>query len=59
MEPNHLWNRLVNISGDLLSDYRSVQLYIQQVINTGTTQQLGVNRLGQIIIQYSATINGE
>jgi hypothetical protein len=59
MAPKHAWDRLINLSGNALQDYRAIQPYIQQAINVGTMNQIGVNKQGQAIVELVATINGQ
>ncbi len=58
MRPEHAWDRLVSLSGDLLQSYRAVQPYIRQAITTGIGRQIGVSRLGPVM-EYVATIDGQ
>lgn len=59
MAQKHAWDRLINLSGNALQDYRAIQPYIQQAINVGTMNQTGVNAKGQAIVEFVATINGQ
>jgi len=59
MAQKHAWDRLINLSGNALQDYRAIQPYIQQAINVGTMNQIGVNKQGQAIVEFVATINGQ
>ena len=60
MAPKHAWNRLVTLPGNLLEDYRAVQPIIQQVLrNVSEPRVLGVNDLGQRVLEFVGTVNGE
>jgi hypothetical protein len=59
MDSKHAWDRLINPSGNLLDDYRAVQPYIQQAINSGTGTPLPASSPLGTVMQYVATINGQ
>jgi len=57
MSPRHGWDRLIDLSGNLLEDYRAIQPYLQQAISAGGTQ-INTSPLGRVM-EYVTTINGQ
>lgn len=56
MAQQHGWDRLLNLSGDVVRDYRAIQPYLEQVMSTQGTQ-VSTSPLGPVM-EYVATING-
>ncbi|MFZ2361178.1 MAG: polymorphic toxin type 35 domain-containing protein, partial [Anaerolineae bacterium] len=54
----HAWDRLGNLSGNLVQDYRLIQPFIQQTINSGVGRQIDVTPKGPLL-EFMATINGQ
>jgi hypothetical protein len=48
-----------NLPGDTSVDYTTIQPYIKQAIDNGTSRVLNVNADGDPILEYVATINGQ
>jgi hypothetical protein len=60
MAPKHAWDRLINLSGNALQDYRAIQPFLQQVIESGSKPEvIGMTRQGQRILQFVGKIKGE
>jgi len=60
MAPKHAWDRLINLSGNALQDYRAIQPFLQQIIESGSKPEvIGMTRQGQRILQFVGKIKGE
>jgi RHS repeat-associated protein len=60
MAPKHAWDRLINLSGNVLQDYRAIQPFLQQIIESGSKPEvIGMTRQGQRILQFVGKIKGE
>jgi RHS repeat-associated protein len=58
MAEEHAWERLGNLSGDMLQDYRAIQPYLAQVMST-TGRHFTTTDQGEQVLQFVATIKGE
>ena len=58
MAQKHAWDHIVTLTGNVAQDYRAVQPYIQQTINSGMSTQIGVTSQGPLM-QFVTTINGQ
>ena len=59
MQSGHAWDRLVDLSGNNLQDYQSIQPYIQQAVQSGAGRELGTTSPLGIVMEYVLTISGE
>jgi len=58
MDPKHAWDQLTKMGSDLLTNYKAVQPYIQQAIDSGSGTQISDSTLGPVM-EYVATIEGQ
>ncbi|WP_448590917.1 hypothetical protein [Thermoflexus hugenholtzii] len=60
MAQKHAWDRLINLSGDALQDYRAIQPFLQQVIESVSKPEvIGMPSQGQRILEFVGKIKGE
>jgi hypothetical protein len=57
MDSKHAWDRLVALSGNLLQDYRAIQPYLTQVMNT-PGRQIDTSTIGPVL-EFTGIINGQ
>jgi hypothetical protein len=55
MAPKHAWDRLINLSGNVLQDYRAIQPILRQVIETGVR----IPDPNGMFVEYRALIQGQ
>jgi len=49
LAPKHAWDRLIPLSGNILQDYRAIQPYIEYVIQTGQSKEIGMTKMGPLV----------
>lgn len=58
MDPKHAWDRLIQLSGNVMRDYQTIQPYLQEVIMSGQRTQRATTEAG-IVWEFVKTINGQ
>ncbi|MEZ4864110.1 MAG: RHS repeat-associated core domain-containing protein [Caldilineaceae bacterium] len=58
MASKHEWGRLANLTGNLLDDYKAVQPFIQQTVDSGTRSVINQSPVGAIV-EFSNIINNQ
>jgi RHS repeat-associated protein len=58
LAPKHEWGRLTNLTGNLSDDYRAVQPFIQQAVDSGTKSVINQSPVGALV-EFNHIINNQ
>ncbi len=60
MAQKHAWDRLVTLSGNKMQDYRTIQPFLRQAIESASRPEFkGMTDQGQRILEFISIVNGE